>query len=72
MTTEKDIGQCLAHSHDEMYLVSHHMAGSGVDYFSCHHCGFIRVPELDQLKAEVEVLKLLRDILAVVKEGLGK
>jgi hypothetical protein len=45
-------GQVSSHSHDEMYLIWHHLGHSGgPDYFSCHHCGFIKVPDLDKLKS---------------------
>lgn len=40
--------QCFPHSHDSMYLVTH--LGDGVVYESCHHCSFIRVPELETLR----------------------
>ena len=53
MTEENKAESIPEHSHDEMYLVSQHMAGNGPDYESCHHCGFIKVPEIDRLNANL-------------------
>lgn len=59
-----------SHSHDEMYLVWHHRAGNGPDYFSCHHCGFIKVPLLAAKGQEiVELLKCLEHYKPIAIES---
>lgn len=42
------------HPHDEMYLVFNFRNGDGPDYFSCHHCRFIKVPEIATLQGRVK------------------
>lgn len=69
MTEENKSEQAPEHSHDSMYLVWHHQSGIGPDYESCHHCSFIRVPEIESLKSQNqrmrEALKDARDVLSM-------
>lgn len=56
MTEETPQAQQIPeHSHDEMYLVYHHRGRvpGETDYLSCHHCGFIKVPKLADLTAQL-------------------
>ena len=55
------------HSHDELYLVYHVRGGQGPNYFSCHHCGFIKVPALDESRALVRELVEALEKISIAK-----
>ncbi len=64
-----------AHPHDDFYLVYHVRGGNGPNYFSCHHCGFIKVPALATHQEEIaeykEMIKVLvREIEHWMKQGV--
>ena len=60
MKKEPTAQQISEHSHDEMYLVYHHTGKqeNGIDYMSCHHCGFIKVPLLEEVQRLYDIEKL--------------
>ncbi len=69
MSEELKPDSVQAHSHASMYMVFHVRNGDGPNYESCHHCGFIRVPDLQKRDMKIREMS---NLLKEATEKLGR